>query len=165
MTPTLELLQRLSKGGAQFIVIGGIACVAYGSRLATDDLDLCAPMDLPNLQKIVAAIQDLDPRFRHRSDLPVVTPDTANLRKLKNLYLTTKLGVLDVLGDVPGVGGFDLLLQDAVEMEIQGIKCKIISIDKLILAKRTAGRPKDFIAISHLEAAKKLLQPPPEPKD
>lgn len=166
MTPTVELIRRLHEAGVEFVIIGGVACVAYGSSLVTEDLDVCAPMDLANLQKIVGCLQDANPKFRMRPDLPVVTPENRNLRGMKNLYLTSDVGLLDVLGEVPGVGDYATVARDAVVMDVAGWPCKFLQFDKLIQAKRTAGRPRDHVAIAQIQVIRKRMEggpPPPTP--
>lgn len=79
------------------MIIGGVAALAHGASRQTLDLDIAAPMALENLQKLVGAIHDLNPKFRMRPDLPIVTPDNHNLKGIKNLYLRTEMGPLDVL--------------------------------------------------------------------
>jgi hypothetical protein len=163
MASTLELIHRLSRAKVEFVIIGGVACTVYGSQLTTEDLDICAPMELENLQKIVGCLQDAKPKFRMRPDLPVVTTDNHNLRGMKNLYLQSDVGQLDVLGEVPGIGDYSVASKDAVVMDFEGSPCKVMQIDKLIQAKRTAGRPRDHIAIAHMEVFRKRLQGGPPP--
>jgi len=71
-----------------------------------------------------------------------------------NFTLTTRLGELDLLGEVTGGGGYADLLSHAVEASLFGSPCRLLSLEKLILVKRAAGRPKDFEAIAELEALK-----------
>src|SRR5215210_7568928 len=115
MARTLEILKRLVDGGVEFVVIGGVAARAYGSGLPTDDVDVCAPLDLENAVRIIRALGELNPKWRTRPDLPVIEPDNHNLRGLKNMYLRTDAGILDVLGEVPQVCSYDEVTSDAVE--------------------------------------------------
>lgn len=87
MAETLEILRRLSNAGAEFVLIGGVAAIHYGGATVTDDVDICAPMDRANVVRIVTALADVEPRWRFRPDI----------------YLRTKLGILDVLGELPDV--------------------------------------------------------------
>ena len=68
-----------------------------------------------------------------------------------NFILTTKLGNLDLLGEVIGGGTYEDLLPDSVEIEVFGTKCFCIGLERLIIVKRAAGRPKDFEVIAELE--------------
>lgn len=66
--------------------------------------------------------------------------------------MTTTLGSIDLLGEVAGGGFYDELLPFSEEQEAFGIKCRVVSLEKLIQLKRAAGRPKDFEAIAELQA-------------
>lgn len=67
-----------------------------------------------------------------------------------NFTLTTPLGDLDLLGEVNG--GYNKLRGHALEIELFGVDCLCINLDRPIEMKRAAGRPKDFEAIAELEA-------------
>src|SRR5438874_9102706 len=88
-----ELLRRMKEHGVEFVVIGGVAASLRGSPVATFDLDICAPLNDENLVRIVAALSDLEPRFRFRPDKVRVPDDPAQLRGFKALNLNTALGV------------------------------------------------------------------------
>ena len=156
MISTLNLLRRLMDRQIEFVVIGGIAANVHGSPRTTYDLDICAPMDHATCMKIVTAVSDLHPKFRTRPDLPVVTPDNPNLNGLKNLYLRTDMIMLDVLGDVAGVGDFSHCERDSEWIDFQGLSCRILKLEALIRAKQAAGRNKDLLAIPELEAILKM---------
>jgi predicted nucleotidyltransferase len=151
---TVDILRVLHDGGVEFVVIGGAAVIAYGSTLVTQDLDLCAPMTHENCARIIEALQAFHPRWRMRPDLPEITPDNPNLNGLKNFYLRTDLGQIDILGEVPEVCSYRELLARSVEMTFHGVPCRVIDIDTLIAAKRVANRERDLLAIRHLEAVK-----------
>lgn len=155
MAETNEILRRLKEGGVEFVIIGGVAAVAYGSSVATDDVDVCAPMDRENLVKLIGALSDVDPKWRFRPDMPVVKPDDSYLGQLKNVYLRTRLGVLDVLGEIPGVCTYEEAASKAIEMNFYGVVCKVVDVDTLLAAKRVAGRPHDLRTIECLEALRK----------
>ncbi len=153
----LELLKRLSDEGVPFIVIGGVAAIAHGSARFTEDLDLCAPLDPEHAQRIIKALSEAKPKWRMRPDLPVVTPDNPNLLAgLKNMYLRTDWGQLDVLGELPGIGSYEQIRDRAVQMEVFDIRCKILDLDTLIAAKRFAGREKDKPTVRELEVIRDL---------
>jgi hypothetical protein len=171
MTSFLQLIPRLREAGVEFVIIGGVAAIFHGVENATMDLDVVAPMRLENLQRLIIALAEIHPKFRMRPDLPVVTADNPNLKGIKNLYLMTDIGQLDVLGLVEGVGDYDAVVSGAIEADLgEGIgPCRVIDLDGLITAKRTAGRPKDMPVVFQLEAIRKRsqslppLSPPAEP--
>jgi len=68
-----------------------------------------------------------------------------------NFTLTTKLGDLDLLGEVIDGRTYEDLLPHSEEIEVFGVKCLCLGLEKLIYLKRAAGRPKDFEVLAELE--------------
>jgi hypothetical protein len=66
--------------------------------------------------------------------------------------LTTSLGGLDLLGEITGGGAYDDLVAGSDATELLGASVRRLSLRQLITAKRAAGRPKDLVALSELEA-------------
>lgn len=165
MATFLNLIPKLHEAGVEFVVIGGVAALAHGAERTTQNLDVVAPMGLENVQRLIGCLQELRPRFRMRPDLPIVTPENQNLSRIKNLYLLTDIGQLDVSGLVEGVGDYAAVLKRAVDFDLgEGIgPCKVIDLDGLIDAKKTAGRPKDAPAVAELEVIRKRRDGGPPP--
>jgi predicted nucleotidyltransferase len=147
-----ELLKRLKDHDVEFIVIGGLAAILQGSPVATYDVDVCAPMSDDNVAKIHRALRDIRPRFRFRPDKLPVPDDPARLRGVRNLNLVTDVGVIDLLGELPGVGTFDQVRNRTEEINLGGFVCRVLDLETLILSKKIAGRDKDLIGVRHLEA-------------
>jgi hypothetical protein len=165
MASFLRLIPRLHEAGVEFVVIGGVAAIFHGAEYVTMDLDVAAPMALENLQRLVGALAELKPKFRMRPDLPVVTPENHNLKGIKNLYLLTDIGQIDVLGMVEGVGDYAAVVGQAIEADLgEGVgPCKVIDLDALIAAKRAAGRAKDMPVVHELERIRTRLRGGPPP--
>src|SRR5690349_14298239 len=106
MDPLFQILKRLSDNGVEYVLIGGMAAVVHGSSVGTQDVDVLAPMTDENLCRIHAALKQINPRFRMRPDNMPLWDDPERLRGIKNLNLATDLGVIDVLGELTGVGSF-----------------------------------------------------------
>src|SRR5688572_7004297 len=150
-----ELVRRLIAGHVEFVLVGGFAAVAHGVMLVTRDVDICCRFSESNLMRIQTALADVNAVHRSRPDLPLaLTPDQC--ASLKNLYLKTDLGVLDCLGEVLGVGGYDAVVVHSVEVELPVGRCRVIDIDALIQAKEAMGRDHDRITVKHLKEIKKL---------
>lgn len=145
-----EILSRLTGSGVEFIVVGGIAATVHGSARATYDLDVVYRRTRDNAGRLAAALAPLNPYLRGAiPNLPFRLDEETICRGL-NFTLTTPLGDLDLLGDVNG--GYDELRENALEIELFGVNCLCVSLEKLIEMKRRAGRPKDFEVIAELEA-------------
>ena len=64
----------------------------------------------------------------------------------------TDLGALDLFGEITGGGRYEDLMNDTIQLELFGVTCRCLGLDRLIEVKRAAGRPRDFEAIAELEA-------------
>jgi len=145
------VLRTLSDAGVEFIIVGGAAATAHGSARLTQDLDLVYRRDDENLRRIARALEPQEPYLRGvQPGLPFVL-DEATLRAGLNFTLVSKLGDLDLLGEIVGGGGFDELIGDSIEIELFGVRCHCLGLEKLIEVKRAAGRPKDLEALAELE--------------
>lgn len=152
-----DLVRRLLDAKVEFVVVGGTAANAHGHIYSTEDLDICAPLDPENIRRLFAAIDDLDPRQRMHPNHPRF-PE--NLSGVKNLYIQTTAGWVDVLGELPGVGSYQDARARAIEMELAGRRCAVVSLDHLIAAKRAAGRPKDLAVLPALEGLQRMSRDP-----
>ncbi len=132
--------------------MGGAAATAHGAARLTQDLDIVYRRDADNLRRLAAALSPHEPYLRGAPpDLPFIF-DAETLRRGLNFTLTSKLGDVDLLGEIAGGGAHDDLLPDSIEIDLFGIRCRCLGLRKLIEVKRAAGRPKDFEAIAELEA-------------
>jgi predicted nucleotidyltransferase len=147
-----DILSVLAKNEVRFIVVGGVAAAAHGLARTTYDLDVVYARDVENVQCLVKALSGQEPYLR---DTPRGLPfhwDTATIRAGLNFTLTTKLGSLDLLGEVAGGGTYEQLLPFSTELEVFGVKCRFVTLERLIQLKRAAGRPRDLPIIAELQA-------------
>lgn len=156
MEDLIELIRRIYVSGAEFVLIGGLAAVKYGSLYGTIDADICTRFAPDNIRKIGKALEGLNPRFRQRRDLPFELSDE-RLAGLKNLYIHTDIGDLDCLGEVAGLGSYDNVLAVSVLVEFPFGNCRVLSIDGLIKAKESLARPKDLLVATELRAIREKL--------
>ena len=158
MVSTLDLLKRLEQHQVEFVVVGGIAGVFHGSQLVTEDVDVCAPLTLLNLERIVRALRGLSPRFRmHPKQIPL-PDDVEELLGFKNLNLVTDQGQLDILSEITGIGDYDRVAPQTISIDIGGVACRVLSLDALIKSKKAINLPKDRQAVIELEAIRNRLK-------
>jgi hypothetical protein len=152
MEQLTEILKRLHDAKVEFSLIGGFASRYYGVTLVTEDVDVCVRFTPENLRRIESAFKDLHPRHRLTANkLPFELTDEL-CQVLKNVYLTTDLGVLDCLSQVAGVGDFEAVLQQSELTMFPFGNCYVLKIAALIQAKQAVGRPHDLIAVQQLKA-------------
>jgi hypothetical protein len=151
-----EILRRLTARGVDFVVIGGIAAVLWGSARMTFDLDICFATDDANLQALGKVLVDLGAQLKGvDEELPFV-PDVKTLRRLELLTLKTTAGELDLLVRPAGAPGYDVLRKRAARVDLGDFNILISSLEDLIAMKRAAGRTKDLADVEELEAIRDL---------
>lgn len=155
LEPQISLLMKYS---IDFIIVGGTAVVAHGADYLTNDLDVCYSRTDDNLEKLALALKSVNARLR---GAPLGLPFILDARTLKsglNFTFETDIGPLDLLGEVLGVGGYKEARDKALTFELFGYQVLILALDKLIAAKRAAGRPKDLVILPELEAIQEIQQ-------
>jgi hypothetical protein len=134
------------------VVVGGFAAVAHGVTLLTQDIDVCCPFTPDNLMRLQAALADLHPLHRMPRERPPLRPPPETATEFRNLYLETDWGQLDCLAEILGVGDYDRVLAQSLEIQLAGGPCRILTIDALVQAKQAMGRDKDRETILQLRA-------------
>lgn len=148
------LLERLSRAGLDFVVIGGVCAVFHGVPAATFDLDVCCPLGEENLRRIRDALSSLHPRHRLTANKLPFEVSTSSFSMLKNLYLQTDLGALDCLSQVLGVGDFNEVKKRSVVATFSYGQFRFLDLDALIDAKRAVARERDLSTMHSLLAIK-----------
>lgn len=147
-----RLIQRLCDADIEFVIVGGFAAMLHGSSLVTRDLDVCAVLTAENVQKLRETFRALHPVHRLTPQkLSFLDNPDAGV-EVRNLYLRTDIGPLDLLSSILGVGDFERVYAQSTEIELFGRKCRVISLDDLIRAKEALGREKDLLAAKELRA-------------
>lgn len=155
MGATLDFLKVLSDAQVEFVLIGGLAAFVHGSTRITEDVDVCAPLDSANLEKIVRALTPYHPVFRFHPKQPPMPADPGQLKGFHNLNLATDLVKIDILDEVTGIGGYEEVLKHSTLVNLGQFSMRVLDLDLLIVAKKAAGRLKDRMALPELEALRK----------
>lgn len=147
-----RLLSALADADVAFILIGGVAARAHGSARFTQDLDISYSRAPANLERLAEALAPHAPYLR---GVPRGLPfewSAATLAAGLNFTLTTELGDLDLLGEIPGGGRYEALLTHSSPIHVFGREIWLLDLPWLIHVKRAAGRPRDLEVIAELEA-------------
>lgn len=145
-------VQLLGKFEVEAVIVGGVAATLHGSEIPTTDLDVCYARNPANLEKLAAALKSVKARLRNAPENLPFMLDAETLKKGLNFTFATDIGSLDLLGEVRGLGYYEEVLPGSLVFDLFGYAFPIVDLAKLIIAKRTAGRPKDMIAVAELEA-------------
>lgn len=139
------LLIELRRHDIRFVVVGGIAAIAQGSPLPTEDVDVTPASDEENLVRLAAALAALNARLRVPGrDIVALPPDPRLLAQAEVWTLATDLGDLDLVFRPAGTHGFEDLRRDAVEIDLgEGATVLVASLRDVIRSKEAANRVKD----------------------
>jgi hypothetical protein len=124
----------------KFIVVGGVAALLEGAPLNTFDLDVVHATDMENVRRALAALAELDARYRHR---PELRPSESHLTTTGHQLLATKHGALDFLGAIGASRRYEDLLPEPLEMDIAGATVRVLGLEALIRVKEETGEEKD----------------------
>lgn len=150
-----NLLKLLLENNVDFVLVGGFASTLYGSTMVTRDIDICYACTPENIENLRNILKDLHPVHRQTPNKLSFIEIPKELQGINNLYLDTDLGTLDILSQITGVGDYEQVKSKCIEVSVFGHKCKVISLDDLIAAKKALGRNKDLLVAKELEEIKK----------
>ncbi len=151
-----DTIRRLVQAEVEFVVVGGISGVLQGASLVTVDLDICYKRSPANLARLAAALAPLEPKLRGLpSELPAAF-DERTLHLGTNFTLQVGDENLDLLAEMKAIGGYEQIIAQAVEVPIDDLRVKVLSLEQLIATKAAVGRLKDLAALPILKATLEL---------
>ncbi len=145
------LLARLAASGTDFLLVGGLAAVAQGAPLTTIDVDVVHRCDADNVERLLSFLTSVDARYRGRPAGQVLRPTREALLGDGHHLLVTALGPLDVLGAIEGGRDYQSLLPEAVTVEVEGQRVRVVRLEALADLKRGATSAKDRLVLAVLE--------------
>jgi predicted nucleotidyltransferase len=153
-----DMILRLADAHVEFVVVGGVSAVLQGAPITTADLDVCYRRTPENIAQLARVLAPLNPRMRgFPPDLPFVF-DERSIQLGSNFTLEIGDESFDLLGVMSAIGGYEDVVGQALDLELDGHRVKVLSLEQLIATKTAAGRPKDLAVIPVLRATLELQQ-------
>ena len=147
----------LGRHDVRYVLIGGLAAITHGAPLITQDIDICYDRGPDNLERLADALREVHADLRGAEPGLPFRLDARTLARGDAFTFTTDVGWLDILATPSGVGGFEDLARTADAYQLFGHRVLVASLDDLIAMKRSAGRPKDLLAVEELAALRHAL--------
>lgn len=144
-----DALSALARNQVRFIVVGGVAAVLHGAPISTFDLDIVHARDADNIDRLMAALVELDACYRDQTGrrLP---PVRSHLEGAGHNLLSTKFGPLDVLGTIGAAHDYDSLVKETVELPLDDFAIRVLGLPALIRIKEETARDKDRAVLAIL---------------
>jgi hypothetical protein len=148
------IVAALNRHRVRYVVIGAFAAIAQQAPIApTRDIDITPEESTQNLQRLSAALKELDARVRTDSvegGLPL-DHDAASLGRAAMWNLVCRYGELDITFRPSGFdNGYRGLAARAHRVVVEGIEISVADLDDVIRSKEAAGRPKDLRTLPSL---------------
>lgn len=158
------LLAVLDRHDVEYLIVGGYAARMHGSTRPTRDVDVTPATTRENLDRLAAALRELDARIRTDAvpeGLPFSTSGEA-LVGHQMLNLQTRHGELDLTIRPAGFeGGYDELVTRSIHRSIGQIQVRVAALEDVIRSKEIAARDKDIRALPELYRLANIDRQPP----
>lgn len=137
-----ELLNLFAQHHIRYLVVGGYAVMKYTEPMYTKDLDLWTDPQPENAERTYRALAQFG--------APLAGVTAQDFKDPATIY---QLGVapvrIDILKSVPGLE-FESAWSNRVEGNLWDESVFFVSLEDLIISKRTANRPEDRVAVKRL---------------
>ena len=149
-----RIFETLDRRGVDYLTIGAWAVIAHGYVRATADIDFVARLDEANINRLAAALSELNARLRgvDAEKLDIDPTDPNVLANGASFTMDTDAGPLDFLNDVPGADTYDEMRSRARQVNAAGVTVWVVGYEDLIRMKEASGREQDLLDIHQLTA-------------
>jgi hypothetical protein len=140
-----QIIRVLAKHGVSYVLIGALAARLQGFPRLTADADITPSRDAENLERLAAALRELDAGV-YTESVPEGLPfdcSAATLGRADVWNLVTAAGRLDVAFTPSGTGGYEDLAAGAVGYDVFGVELWVAGLADIIRSKEAADRPQD----------------------
>jgi len=147
-----RIFQTLDRHAVDYLTIGAWAVIAHGYVRATADIDFVAKIDEQNMERLAAALSELNARLRgvDADKLDIDPTDPQVLISGASFTMDTDAGPLDFLNDVPGAAAYDEMRSRARQANAGGTTVWVVGYEDLIRMKVASGREQDLLDVHQL---------------
>ena len=144
-----RILRVLGAHEVDYVLIGGLAVQTHGHVRTTNDADLVPAPNRANLERLAAALRELEARVLnpgHERE-----PIGAEMLPRATIWqFATRDGGIDVMHEVPGGAPYPELSERALRVQLGDVEVPVVDRDDLIRMKLARGRPIDLADVAAL---------------
>lgn len=147
----LKLLDSLVRHQVSFMIVGLSAAALQGAPVVTEDVDLW--FENLNDSKLTEALKAVGAAY--------VPPFGFNSPMLAGAGTDP----FDVVLSMSGLGSFYQEVANTIDVDLRGIRVKVLTLARILASKTAANRPKDQLVIPVLRATLKTIESKSRPGD
>jgi hypothetical protein len=140
-----RIVTTLARHGVRYVMIGALAARLHGFPRLTADADITPDRSRDNLEKLAAALAELEARV-YTESVPEGLPFDCSAEMLARAdlwNLVTSAGRVDLAFVPSGTDGYADLARAAVRFEVFGVELLAASLADIVRSKEAADRPQD----------------------
>jgi hypothetical protein len=140
-----RIVTTLARHGVRYVMIGALAARLHGFPRLTADADITPDRSPDNLEKLAAALAELEARV-YTESVPEGLPFDCSAEMLARAdlwNLVTSAGRVDLAFVPSGTDGYADLARAAVRFEVFGVELLAASLADIVRSKEAADRPQD----------------------
>ena len=140
-----RIIRLMAEHDVAYVLIGALAARLQGFPRLTADADITPARDPENLERLAAALRELDARVYTEGVPEGLSFDCsgATLARAELWNLITCAGRLDIVFRPSGTGGYEDLSAGAVRFDVFGVELLAAGLRDIIRSKEAADRPQD----------------------
>ncbi|MDA3884863.1 MAG: nucleotidyltransferase [Candidatus Delongbacteria bacterium] len=131
-----EFAELLEKNSVKYLIIGGFAVNFHGYPRYTKDIDIWLMVDHSNIENFLITLKEFGFESLGLNEKDFTDKDNI-------IQLGYEPNRIDILVSVDGLE-FQKTYENRLDYKYDDICLNFISIDDLIIAKQTSGRPQDL---------------------
>lgn len=131
----LKIHKMLGRHGIPYMLIGGYAMAIHGFARMTQDLDLSLGLDSDEIEKVMNAVKD---DFIALSKDPVSFARETNVLLLQDRETGVRVDLIFTFIEFERDA-----IEESDEIDLNGEKVRVVSLENLIVYKMLAGRERD----------------------
>lgn len=140
-----RILTVLVSYEVEYVLIGALAARLQGFPRMTADADITPSTDPENVEKLAAALREMDARIFTENTPKGLSFDcsTEALRQVEMWNLVTSAGRVDIVFKPAGTTGYEDLKESAIQFQVYGIDLWVADLKDILRSKKASDRPQD----------------------
>jgi predicted nucleotidyltransferase len=139
-----RFLRALTDAGVEFLVVGLSAAALQGAPAVTQDIDLWfRDLTDPGIKQALSRVGGV-----------YVAPTGAT----PPMFAGPGVALFDIVVTMHGLESFDREARRAVSVALDGVRIKVLPLERIIVSKKATNRPKDRAILPVLEDAARTVR-------